>query len=461
MQRLFQKHPSENRVVLITPSSSMSTFYTSSNSDTRVLDIPTLPTLSLGPAYLAAALEESGFEVIVADLSFDIEEKNRVNRIKKEVLDLEPAVIGISAFTSTITSSYKIADSIKKEKEVPIVIGGPHASALPHRTLKECTALDAAIIGEGEHVFNHFIRKLLDENTNGQHDTDLRGVVSRSGSKLIGDSRPAYVEDLDLLPFPARHLFNLKKYAESSRYFDARQFPVTSIVTSRGCPHRCLYCSRVSSGHRFRARSPENVVRELEQLAQYGFREVQIVDDDFTEDRQRVIDICELIQAKDLNMTFNLLGGIRVDRVDEVLLKTMYDSGFYVIHYGAESGDDRVLKYNRKGITVKQIKNAVHIAKNIGFRVVLYVIIGLPGSSIESEKKTINLVNECDHDVTRVSICTPYPGSALWEMYQDQLQDVSWERYNESDVSDPIYLFGDQTKAQLQMWMDMVNVELH
>jgi radical SAM superfamily enzyme YgiQ (UPF0313 family) len=217
----------------------------------------------------------------------------------------------------------------------------------------------------------------------------------------------------------------------------------------------------VSSGHRFRARSPENVVRELEQLAQYGFREVQIVDDDFTEDRQRVIDICELIQAKDLNMTFNLLGGIRVDRVDEALLKTMYDSGFYVIHYGAESGDDRVLKYNRKGITVKQIKNAVHIAKNIGFRVVLYVIIGLPGSSIESEKKTINLVNECDHDVTRVSICTPYPGSALWEMYQDQLQDVSWERYNESDVSDPIYLFGDQTKAQLQMWMDMVNVELH
>jgi radical SAM superfamily enzyme YgiQ (UPF0313 family) len=203
-------------------------------------------------------------------------------------------------------------------------------------------------------------------------------------------------------------------------------------------------------------RSPENVVRELEWLKKAGFNEVQIVDDDFTEDRERVLELCRLIQAKGLDMSFNLLGGIRVDKVDEELLSTMYDAGCYVIHFGVESGDDQVLKYNRKGVTSKQIKNAIHLAKRIGYKVIVYVIVGLPGSSIESEKRTINLLKECGPDATRVSICTPYPGSALWEMMKDRLEDVAWERYNESDVSNPIYISGDQTKAQLQLWMDMV-----
>jgi radical SAM superfamily enzyme YgiQ (UPF0313 family) len=207
-------------------------------------------------------------------------------------------------------------------------------------------------------------------------------------------------------------------------------------------------------------RSPENVVRELEQLKKAGFNEVQIVDDDFTEDRLRILELCRLIKNKRLDMSFNLLGGIRVDKVDEELLSRMYDAGCYVIHFGVESGDDQVLKYIRKGITAKQIKKAIQLAKRIGYKVIVYVIVGLPGSSIESEKKTISLLQECGPDATRVSICTPYPGSTLWETMKDQFEGVAWDRYNESDVSNPIYISGDQTKAQLQIWMDMVGVEL-
>jgi radical SAM superfamily enzyme YgiQ (UPF0313 family) len=466
MNKLFNaksRDNQKNRIVLVTPPSSLAPLYSTSSSEfskVKAIDVPTIPMLSLGTAYIAASLEEAGFDVKVVDLTFSVEERYDIDKVTKEILYLEPGVIGISSFTSTITSAYKIANAVKREqKDTPIVIGGPHASALPHRTLNECPDIDAAIIGEGEYVFRDFAKFLLNDGLQSE-PANLKGVVFRRGNQLFGDPEPAYIEYLDSLPFPARHLFNLKKYAESSNYFDAKKFPVTSILTSRGCPYACLYCSRTSSGRRFRVRSPDNVVHELGQLKEAGFNEVQIVDDDFTEDRLRVLELCRLIKTKRLDMSFNLLGGIRVDKVDEELLSTMYDAGCYLIHFGVESGDDRVLKYIRKGITAKQIKKAIQLAKRIGYKVIVYVIVGLPGSSIESEKKTISLLQECGPDATRVSICTPYPGSALWETMKDQFEGVAWERYNESDVSNPIYISGDQTKAQLQLWMDMVGVDL-
>jgi radical SAM superfamily enzyme YgiQ (UPF0313 family) len=419
INRLFGRGLSKNRVVLVTPPSSTVPLYSISPVNTsavKAIDVPTIPLLPLGVAYVAASLEESGLDVKVVDLTFALEGRYGAEKVKEAVLNLEPGVVGVSSFTSTITSTYKIANAIKREqKDLPIVIGGPHASALPHRTLEECPAIDAAIIGEGEYVFRDFAKFLLDKGRQSE-PADLQGVVFRRGNQLFGDPKPAYIEKLDRLPFPARHLFDLKKYAEGSYYFDAKKFPVASIVTSRGCPYACLYCSRISSGRRFRARSPDNVVRELEQLKAHGFNEVQIVDDNFTEDRYRVLELCRLIKTKRLDMSFNLLGGIRVDKVDEELL--------------------------------------------IGYKVIFYVIVGLPGSSIESEEKTIKLENECGPDATRVSICTPYPGSPLWEMVKDRLEGVAWERYNESDVSNPIYISGDQTKAQLQLWMDMFGVDI-
>jgi anaerobic magnesium-protoporphyrin IX monomethyl ester cyclase len=463
IKRVFGRGSSPKRVVLVTPPASMVPLYSlspASSSAMKAIDVPTIPLLPLGIAYVAASLEAAGLDVKVVDLTFAIEGRYEVERVKEAVLNLEPAVVGLSAFTSTIASAYKLANAIKKDqKGLPLVIGGPHASALPHRTLEECPALDAAVVGEGEYVFRDLAQRLVTQERPSV-PPDLDGVVYRRGTQILGDPKPVYIEDLNRLPFPARHLFDLQKYTEASYYFDAKQFPVASIVTSRGCPYACIYCSRISSGRRFRGRSPENVVRELEQLKAQGFKEVQIVDDNFTEDRGRVLEICRLIQAKRLDLSFNLLGGIRVDKVDEDLLTHMYEAGCYAIHFGVESGDDQVLKTIRKGVTSSQIKHAVQLAKRIGFKVIFYVIVGLPGSSIESEEKTIRLENECEPDATRVAICTPYPGSPLWETVKDRLDGVAWERYNESDVSNPIYLFGDQTKAQLQCWMDMFSVTL-
>jgi len=189
------------------------------------------------------------------------------------------------------------------------------------------------------------------------------------------------------------------------------------------------------------------------QLKGLGFNEVQIVDDCFTEDRQRAVEICETIKDRGLDMSFSLPNGVRVDRVDDELLSAMYDSGFYSISFGVESGDDIVLKINRKGFTVEQIKKAVRAAKMIGFEVKLFTVVGLPGSSVESEEKTIQLIKESGADSAVTSVCIPYPGSSLFDMVKDRLHGVPWERYDEANVLNPIYVPEGMTAHQLSRFL--------
>ena len=457
--KLLKPAEPTHRIVLVTPPSSIVPFYSTGAKQTKSSQVPTIPMLPLGVAYIAAALERAHWDVKVFDLTFTMEDRLDTSRIQQEITRLNPSIVGLSSFTSTILSIYKIANALKQVYPTrPIVLGGPHATALPYRTLQECPGLDAVIVGEGEQTFQQFAEAWVAHEPPQQLAT-IPGVVVKEGQHILGNPQPVYISNLDSLPIPARHLFNTKQYADCSHYFDARNPPVASMITSRGCPHACIYCSRVNSGYRFRARSPQNVLLELQDLRDQGYREIQIVDDDFTEDRDRVLTLCRLITENKLGLSFNLLGGLRVDKVDAELLTQMYEAGCYLIHFGAESGDDAVLQYNRKGITVKQIIEAVHLAKKIGFTVIIYIIIGLPSSSLDSEKKTLAMINQCAPDGTRASICTPYPGSPLWEQMKDQLQNIPWDRFNESDISHPAYMT-EQIKTQLQFWMDMVGVTI-
>ena len=456
--RKLLRFKSKARVVLVTPPSFFPTTYMRLPIPPHSL-VPVIsmtPLIPLGPAYIAASLKEAGFDVKIVDLTFIDKRALNINEVKKAILRQDPDVVGLSALTWTISTAYEIANALKEEEpDLPIVAGGPHVSALPERTLKECSAIDAVIIGEGEYVFRDFLNILLTKGIC-REMAELKGLMFRHRDRILGNPYPVYIENLDSLPFPARMLFNLEKYMEFSRRFQAKRVPVASMVTSRGCPHRCIFCARISSGYRYRARSPENVIRELKQLKNYGFNEVQIVDDNFTEDRKRVFEICRLIKEQGVDMSFDLPNGIRVDHVDEELLSKMYDVGFYSIHLGVESGDDYVLRTIRKGITVKQIKRAVNIAKRIGFDIILYIIIGLPGSSVEAERRTLDLINDLDVPFT-FSVCTPYPGSPLWEMVKDKLKGVSWDRFDETNYGNFIYVPDGMTKEQLQECIDRAN----
>jgi radical SAM superfamily enzyme YgiQ (UPF0313 family) len=439
--RHADREKASDRVVLVSPPSSYSSNH------------PVVPMTPLGSACLAASLEAADFDVRIVDLTFTFQQGIDIDKVARSVLRLEPNVVGVSSYTSTIPTTYRLAKALRQERlELPIVVGGAHVSALPERTLRECEAVDVVVAGEGDQVFPELARRLIREGRSADV-SGMNGVMARRGNVVSGNPSPVYVDDVDSLPLPARHLLDLSTYIRHSYHEKAKRWPIANTVTSRGCPFSCVFCSRSNNGRRYRPRSPEKVLEELKELRRSGFREVQIVDDNFTADRERVLEICRLIRSEGLDMSFCTPNGIRVDSVDEEVLTEMYRAGFYAIAFGAESGDDAVLEKIMKGITSSDILRAVRAAKRIGFYVSLFSIIGLPGSSVESEKRTLRLVRESGADSTTASVCTPYPGSPLWEMVKDRVRDISWERYNESDVSNPIYLADGLTPEQLQFWL--------
>ena len=445
--RRLSRH--SRRIVLVTPPSSFPLVPASIPTFPYVVMLRSMtPLIPLGSAYLAASLEQAGFEVKIADMTFTDRNEFNAEFARDAILRTRPDVVGLSALTWTIPQSYALAKLLReKDRGLTIVAGGPHVSALPERTLGECTALDAVIAGEGEHSFRDFLTILFEKGLCSEM-SETRGVMVRHKGEIIGDPTPAYVEDVDSIPFPARHAFNLESYLSVSRQFKAKKTPVGSIITSRGCPHQCIFCTRSNSGHRYRPRSAQNVVKELELLKEQGFNEVQIPDDNFSQDRERVFEICRLIKERGLDMSFDLPNGVRVDRIDQDVLSAMYDAGFYAMHLGVESGDDAVLMTVKKGITVEQVKKAIRTASSIGYKLTMFLILGLPGSSVRSEEKSLDLVKEMGIPFT-FSVCTPYPGSQLWDSMSDKLRDVPWDRYDETNYVDPIYVPEKMTKLQL------------
>ncbi len=448
----------KRRVALVTPPSSFPIKYIPHPYlPNQIVPVTVAtPLMPLGPAYLAASLEKSGYDVKIVDLTFMDNSKFDPAFIGSAILNLKPDIIGLSALTWTIPNTYNLANTIRAaDKKIPIVVGGPHVSALPQRTLRECPSINAAIVGEGELLlrdfFNLFFRKGFSDDLN-----KLQGLVYRKGNSIKGDPTPAYIEDLDKIPFPARHLYNIPKYVEVSNSFNAKNTPVASMITSRGCPHQCVFCTRSNNGLNYRARSPENVVKEIEELYRMGFKEIQIVDDNFTHDISRVYEICKLIKERELELSFDLPNGMRVNHFTEELMSTMYDAGFYNINLGVESGDDEVLKKIRKGTTVTQIKEAFRIAKKVGFQMTLFCVIGLPGSTIETVEKTFKLVQESGYNFN-FSVCTPYPGSPLWDEIKGNLGEISWGRYDEGDVNDPLYLPEGMTLIELKELVERAN----
>lgn len=441
----------KRRIVLVTSPSSFPVTYARSPFFPFSLvpvNIAT-PLLPLGPAYIASSLEEAGYEVLILDCTFMDKKNFDAEKVKKTVLSLKPDLIGLTALTWTIPSIYDLADTIKKEdSEMPIILGGPHVSALPYRTLIECKSIDGVIIGEGEQTFPIFLKSFFSKGYSNELK-DFKGLAVRHNNRIIGNFEPVYIENLDEIPFPARHLFPVREYIKYSNNFKAKQKPVASMITSRGCPHKCTFCTRVNNGAIHRARSPRNVIEEMEDLKNLGFNEIQIVDDNFTHDRKRVFDICELVKIKNLQLTFSLVNGMRIDHVTEEMMNTMYDAGFYSIHFGVESADNRILNNIRKAITIEQVRKAIQIIRKIGYDLNLFFVIGLPGSTIESEEKTLTFIEEMGLPFT-YSVCTPYPGSPLWNELGDKTDSVTWDRFDEGDVANPLYLPDDMTLDELK-----------
>jgi anaerobic magnesium-protoporphyrin IX monomethyl ester cyclase len=371
--------------------------------------------------YLASSLEEESYSVKIID--DDLLQKGYEN-VAKQAEKLNPQLVGVTATTSTIKSALKYLEFIKNIlPESLTVIGGPHTTFMPYETLKNSDNLDVVVIGEGEETMvdltNHATQNIEDIN-------DVNGIVYRDwkdGNLKTTEKRPL-IKDLDKLPFPARHLVPFDSYGVS-------QEQTGGIITSRGCVYNCNYCSSsLIMGKKFRSRSPGNVVDEIEELIDtYHINDIGFMDDTFMLNKKRASDIADEIKARDLDLTF--VASSRVDRVDKNLLKNLRSSGLKTIYYGVESGSQRILDLMKKGITLKNVEDAVKMAKDVNLDVLTSFILGYPGETEEDMNTTIDFSTKLDSDYCQYSILTPFPGTPIYKdlIEKNLIDNVDWDRY--------------------------------
>ena len=371
--------------------------------------------------YLASFLEEESYSVKIID--DDLLQKGYEN-VSKQAEKLNPQLVGVTATTSTIKSALKYLELIKNIlPESLTVIGGPHTTFMPYETLKNSDNLDVVVIGEGEET----MVDLADHATQNIEDiNDVNGIVYRDlndGNLRTTEKRPL-IKDLDKLPFPARHLVPFDSYGVS-------QEQTGGIITSRGCVYNCNYCSSsLIMGKKFRSRSPGNVVDEIEELIDtYHINDIGFMDDTFMLNKKRASDIADEIKARDLDLTF--VASSRVDRVDKSLLENLKSSGLKTIYYGVESGSQRILDLMKKGITLKNVEDAVKMAKDVNLEVLTSFILGYPGETEEDMNTTIDFSTKLDSDYCQYSILTPFPGTPIYKdlIEKNLIDNEDWDRY--------------------------------
>ncbi len=409
----------------------------------------------LGIATIAAVLEKAGYEVEVLDMNFLQRGGFSWKELEKSIRDIGPDVVGITCTTPAVISVLKISDIVKViNPKIFVVVGGPNASALPQNLLEIGESVDFVVIGEGEHTF----LELLSYFKNKTEIKEVKGVGYREDGKIILTFKRPYIENLDELPFPARHFLPpLEKYHFAIHCY--KSLPVTSIITSRGCSCNCNFCSQSVFGHRYRVRTPKNIVSEIEYLVrEHSIRSIMIVDDTFTANKARVDEFCELLISKNLNVSWLCYAGIQ--EVDKVMLIKMRRAGCHQIYYGIESGIQRLLNKMNKGITIAQIKDAVKYAKDAGLEVRGQFMLGYPTETLTEVERTIKFSKGLNLDYAEFSFTTPLPGSQLYNQVVSKgnfrfQSRADFEVFQEgtSIFLDPILSLGEMNKEESEKYI--------
>lgn len=348
-----------------------------------------------GLGYMAQILETNKIEYDVLDMNLGYEVHDVLERIRK----FKPDLIGIAMKTFSYKRTYEIIKEIKKQfPNVKILTGGSHLSIYQDAVLKQCKEIDFGVHREGEEV--------LSDLCMGKPFKNINGLIYREGGKVIFNPSKPTIIHLDEIPFPKYKKFELEKYWYPARY----------IITSRGCPERCTFCSVPTVlGQYWRARSPENVLEEITYWYNKGWKRFEILDDNFTFHKERAAKICDLIFQSGMKIEIDTPNGIRADRVDRELLQKMKDVGWKSVSYGVDGGNNKILQSIKKGETIEQIDQSTRDAIDVGLDVILHFIIGLPGETIEDIEDSFAFALKHPIKLAIFNNVMPYPGTELYE----------------------------------------------
>ena len=368
------------------------------------LDKSRAKAMPIGIMYLAAVLEINNYEVTILDAeAANMSFEDTVAYIQNQ----NPDILGITTPTALFNASIDISKRMKEHnREIKVVLGGPHISAMPKESLVP-EPIDFIVTGEGENSFLELIRTI-------EQKSDYSGVkgigYKKDGQAVVNPSRELIL-NLDDVPFPARNLVDTEKYL--NLYTGEKH---TIMVSSRGCPYHCIFCdSHITFGHRVRFRTPDNVIDEIKEVVgKYNIGQITFSDDTFTINKERTIEICRKIVENRINVSF--ICASRVNTIDEDRLQWLKRAGCSQITFGIESGNNDILKILKKGITVDQARHAVRITKKSGIETHASYIIGVPGESLATIDSTIKLAKELATDYAQFCIATPLPGTELWDI---------------------------------------------
>ena len=393
----------------------------------------------LGLTYLASIARSQGDDVRIIDsIAMDYTFEDITGQIKK----FDPDLVGLTSTTSMIPDAYKVAELAKEyNKEVKTVIGGPHVTFTQEETLMESPHMDFTVAGEGETSFSNLLLHLKGK----KEIKEVKGISYRDSEKIIVTPPEQLIKDVDSIPLPAIDLLPMEKYKAGTKRFG-------TLMTSRGCPYNCIFCSSsLQFGKVWRGHSTERVMTELRRLVfDYGIHEIEFLDDTFTLNMKRAVEIARNIKAENLDIKWS--GSARVNLFNEEIAKAMKDSGAHTIYFGIESGNQNTLDFIGKGIKLQQAVDSVRKGNEAGLHTLGSFIIGFPDDTVYEVKNTIKFSKKVKVKIAQFTIATPYPGTRLWQLAKSQnlIKTTNWRKYT---TLNPVMSLKNFSDKQILGWL--------
>jgi radical SAM superfamily enzyme YgiQ (UPF0313 family) len=380
---------------------------------------------------LLSAMIDKKYDVKIVDASKDdLTEEKFAELIKIE----KPDIVGISVLTNEYQGCGLIAAKTAKkvDKNIKIIMGGVNATSIPLSLIKD-TNVDYVVVGEGEYVF-----KELCDYFNGDCELPKKGIVYKKNGEVIDTGRADFIENLDDLPLPSYHKVDFMKYADEIQRVGvdrARDLPYAHIVTSRGCPFDCCFCETDKlSGKKFRSRSPENVIAEIDFLIKnYGIKTLIFDDDNLLNDKERAKKLFRLMISRKLKW----MSQLAIYKLDHEMVELMKESGCQYVNPSFESGVQRVLnEIINKPLNLDHGKKMVQKLKQFGIDVAVNFVIGFPGETWLEIRQSLKFAEELGADYIKIFIATPLSNTRLYEVAKKQKQlvkDFSFEKHPWTD----------------------------